>query len=75
MKEGKNSFYEYQIPEAVIKFKQGIGRLIRRKDDRGNILILDDRIIKKSYGSYFKRSYSNKKNKCLEKKEITELID
>lgn len=74
-KEGKNSFYEYQIPEAVIKFKQGIGRLIRRKDDRGNILILDDRIIKKSYGSYFKEAIPTKKINVLRKKEIIELID
>lgn len=73
--KGKNSFYEYQIPEAVIKFKQGIGRLIRRKDDRGNILILDDRIIKKSYGSYFKEAIPTKKINVLRKKEIIELID
>ncbi len=51
--EGKNAFLEYQIPESIIKFKQGIGRLIRSKDDRGIITILDTRTIKKRYGKLF----------------------
>jgi ATP-dependent DNA helicase DinG len=51
--EGKNAFMEYQIPESIIKFKQGIGRLIRSCDDRGVITILDNRIITKRYGSLF----------------------
>ena len=41
------------MPQAVIKFKQGIGRLIRSKTDYGNIIILDNRIIKKYYGRKF----------------------
>lgn len=52
-KEGRNSFMEYQIPESIIKFKQGIGRLIRSKDDRGIITILDARLYKKHYGKLF----------------------
>ncbi len=51
--EGRNAFLEYQIPESIIKFKQGIGRLIRSKDDRGIITILDTRMIKKRYGKIF----------------------
>jgi ATP-dependent DNA helicase DinG len=51
--KGGNSFLEYSIPLAVIKFKQGFGRLIRRKTDRGFILILDKRIVEKSYGKIF----------------------
>ena len=51
--EGRNAFLEYQIPESIIKFKQGIGRLIRSKDDRGIITILDTRTIKKRYGKLF----------------------
>ena len=50
---GQNPFVEYQVPQAVIKFKQGIGRLIRSKNDTGNIIILDNRIIKKMYGRKF----------------------
>jgi len=48
--KGKNPFNDYQVPQAVIKFKQGIGRLIRSKEDKGIITILDNRVIKKSYG-------------------------
>jgi len=51
--QGKNPFYEYQLPLAVIKFKQGFGRLIRSSTDRGIVVILDNRIINKPYGSRF----------------------
>ena len=67
---GKNPFTEYQIPEAIIKFKQGIGRLIRSKTDEGNIIVLDNRIIKKKYGEFFINSFPTSKIKVIEKKEI-----
>jgi ATP-dependent DNA helicase DinG len=51
--QGGNSFRDYQLPMAAIKLKQGFGRLIRKKTDRGTIWLLDRRIISKSYGSYF----------------------
>lgn len=51
--EGMNPFFEYQLPMAVLKFKQGVGRLIRRKTDRGIVVVLDSRIVKKSYGRLF----------------------
>jgi len=54
--EGGNSFKEFSIPQAVIKFRQGFGRLIRSQDDRGAVLILDRRIITKGYGKIFLRS-------------------
>ena len=50
---GGNAFRDYQLPEAILKFKQGVGRLIRSKTDRGKIVILDKRIIAKSYGAHF----------------------
>ena len=50
---GGNSFMEYTLPEAILKFKQGAGRLIRTKTDRGIITILDARILRKSYGRAF----------------------
>jgi ATP-dependent DNA helicase DinG len=50
---GINSFIEYTVPVAVLKFKQGFGRLIRTKTDRGAVLVLDKRIISKNYGKYF----------------------
>ena len=52
-KNGGNSFLEYSLPEAVIKLRQGFGRLIRRKSDRGVILITDTRILSKFYGKIF----------------------
>ena len=50
---GGSPFAEYALPEAVLKFKQGFGRLIRSKQDRGTILVLDRRIISKPYGRRF----------------------
>jgi ATP-dependent DNA helicase DinG len=51
--QGKNSFFDYFLPEAVLKFRQGTGRLIRRKDDQGIIVVMDPRIMTKSYGRSF----------------------
>ncbi len=53
---GGNPFMEYQVPEAAIKLKQGFGRLIRTKDDIGQVVILDPRIKTKRYGSIFLES-------------------
>lgn len=50
---GGNPFLEYQVPEAVLKFKQGFGRLIRHRDDRGIVVVLDPRIVRKHYGRAF----------------------
>jgi ATP-dependent DNA helicase DinG len=50
---GINSFTDYSVPVAVLKFKQGFGRLIRTRSDRGVVLVLDRRIISKFYGRYF----------------------
>ncbi len=52
-KRGGSSFMELSVPEAVIKFRQGIGRLIRRSDDKGVVVVLDRRIYEKRYGSIF----------------------
>lgn len=55
-REGGSSFWEYYLPEAVIRFRQGFGRLIRTRRDRGVVVITDSRIVKKNYGSVFRRS-------------------
>lgn len=52
-KEGQHPFMHLTLPEAVIKFRQGLGRLIRNKTDSGIITILDSRILNKSYGKTF----------------------
>jgi ATP-dependent DNA helicase DinG len=51
--QGKSPFIELTLPDALIKFRQGMGRLIRKKDDKGIITILDSRIFTKQYGIQF----------------------
>ncbi len=50
---GGDAFLEYSLPEAVLKLRQGVGRLIRTKSDRGIVVILDSRIVSKPYGRSF----------------------
>lgn len=52
----ENPFQEYQIPEAILRFRQGFGRLIRTKSDRGVVTVLDRRITSKQYGQLFLNS-------------------
>jgi len=54
--DGGNSFYDYSVPAAVITLKQGFGRLIRSLNDRGLLVLLDNRILKKQYGRVFVQS-------------------
>jgi ATP-dependent DNA helicase DinG len=54
--EGGNAFFQYQVPAAVITLKQGFGRLIRSLHDRGLLVLLDNRILKKAYGRVFVES-------------------
>jgi ATP-dependent DNA helicase DinG len=51
--EGGNPFYEYQMPQAALSLKQGFGRLIRSRSDRGVLVLLDNRITKQRYGQVF----------------------
>ncbi|HEX9758615.1 MAG TPA: ATP-dependent DNA helicase [Nitrospiria bacterium] len=55
-KQGKDPFYGYQLPKAIVQLKQGIGRLIRTKTDRGIIAMLDKRILEQPYGAKFLKS-------------------
>ncbi len=55
-REGGTPFREYALPEAVIKFRQGFGRLIRSKRDRGVVVVTDPRLVTKSYGASFRKS-------------------
>lgn len=64
---GGNPFFEYQVPEAIIKFKQGFGRLIRSGTDTGIVAIIDPRVINKNYGKFFLNSLP----KCRVEKTIS----
>lgn len=50
---GENSFWNYMVPDAAMRLKQGVGRLIRTRADRGAVVILDDRLLTKRYGRHF----------------------
>ena len=60
-KNGESSFFTYSLPHAVLRLKQGFGRLIRTRQDYGAVFILDNRILKKSYGRIFLKSLPNSK--------------
>jgi ATP-dependent DNA helicase DinG len=65
--EGGNAFSEYQVPNAVLRLKQGFGRLLRSTTDRGILAVLDNRLSTKSYGRLFMES--------LPDYEVTERIE
>ena len=66
---GGDAFYNYSVPMAVIKFKQGFGRLIRSRDDRGVVIIFDSRVATKRYGKIFLQSLPDAR--CIkDKKEV-----
>lgn len=54
-REDKDSFMHYMLPNALLRLRQGFGRLIRSKADRGVVLIMDSRVSRKRYGHYFKQ--------------------
>lgn len=63
---GGSSFMDLSLPEAVMKFKQGFGRLMRRSSDHGAVVILDGRILHKRYGEIFLRSLPETKKSFLD---------
>jgi ATP-dependent DNA helicase DinG len=52
-RDGGNSFQDYMLPHAALRLKQGFGRLVRTRTDRGGVVILDTRLLSKGYGRYF----------------------
>ena len=51
--QGGDPFSEYSLPEAILKLRQGVGRLIRTKTDKGIVVVLDNRVLVKRYGQAF----------------------
>jgi ATP-dependent DNA helicase DinG len=78
-KKGGNAFMDYAVPLAVLKFKQGFGRLIRHRTDRGSVIILDNRVVNKNYGKRFMRSLPSCKtvvgNRELVFKELSNFFE
>ena len=73
--EGKNPFSHYSLPEAILRFKQGVGRLIRRSTDRGIVIVFDRRIITARYGKAFLDSIPDMPVRQGELHEMVELIE
>lgn len=69
---GGNPFSELSLPEAILRFKQGFGRLIRTSDDRGLIFVFDRRLVTTKYGNAFLRSVADVP---VEEKSITDIVD
>ena len=55
-RQGRNGFFEYQVPQAVLALKQGVGRLIRDEGDRGVLVLCDPRLRTKGYGRTIRAS-------------------
>jgi ATP-dependent DNA helicase DinG len=55
-RHGGNAFWDFMLPHAALRLKQGFGRLVRSRDDRGAVVLLDDRILRKRYGRYLRDS-------------------
>lgn len=74
--QGGNPFRDYSLPQAVLRFKQGFGRLIRCRDDKGVCCVLDQRICNpKGYGMKFLAALPNMPQKCCSVHEISEEIE
>lgn len=73
--QGGNAFMEYSLPEAILRFKQGFGRLIRTENDRGIILVFDKRIITTKYGRSFLKSIPDVPVKKGNIDELVEIIN
>lgn len=72
--EGKDSFMHYMLPNALLKYRQGFGRLIRSKSDRGIVLVLDNRIVTKKYGSYFVDTVPAKSYPTIDPVEVLDYL-
>jgi ATP-dependent DNA helicase DinG len=72
---GVNSFMELSLPEAVMKFRQGFGRLMRRSSDRGVVAVLDSRVLKKQYGRLFLQSLPKTRTSFVEFNDLLRKVE
>ena len=71
---GGDPFMDYTVPQAVIRFRQGFGRLIRHRTDRGVVLILDSRVVRRGYGRLFLNSLPDVPVSTLPRAELVQAI-
>lgn len=72
--EGGKGFFDFSLPLAILKIKQGAGRLIRSKSDLGVLLLLDSRLYSKSYGRNFLKEFASYQQKILAKNELLDEV-
>ena len=72
--EGASAFYGYSLPAAVIRFRQGFGRLLRHRDDRGVIVITDRRLVTRSYGEWFQASVPTAMERYVDWREMLDVV-
>lgn len=73
-RQRQSSFQNFMLPDTVVRFKQGIGRLIRSEEDRGSVVVLDTRLINKNYGKVIQNSVPIKNIFPVKKNEVKEKI-
>jgi len=73
-RRGGNAFMERSVPEAIIKLKQGFGRLIRNQTDTGTVAILDHRVLTKAYGRYFLRALPTCRTEMVKLEDYVGLV-
>lgn len=74
-RDGGSSFRDYSLPEAVIKFRQGFGRLVRSKRDRGVVVVTDPRIVTKNYGAIFRKSIPASVHTVADRSRLVEAVE
>jgi len=72
---GENAFVTYSLPSAVIRFRQGFGRLIRHRADRGIVIVADRRILTRRYGDWFRRSIPARTAAVRDENELLEQVE
>lgn len=73
--QGKNAFMEYSVPEAVIKLRQGVGRLIRTRKDRGVVVVADSRMVHTRFGKIFQDALPTTTTIIQENKQLTNIFN
>jgi len=72
--EGGSAFLDYSVPSAVIRFRQGFGRLIRHRTDRGIVIVTDRRLISKRYGNWFRHSLPTRTTPFANRDEFLDAV-